>query len=465
MADLLTPWLTGQRWYAAKGTELVELRRVGGLRLNGADEVGIEMHIVRARTADGGTSAYQVPLTYRPQPAPHLADALVGIFSHPSLGVRYVYDAPHDPVFVAALLELLDGGRAASVDDTEDRAVGGAVGVMQRPEPPTPAPAKVLTGEQSNTSIIVGAQGVDPMIIKLFRVLQPGVNPDVVVQTRLATAGCERVPRPVGWIQGTWSEEPAGSLVEGHLAYACEFVADGEDAWRLACRAVQSGAPFLDEAYDLGRATAEVHSVLAGALPTVPADGAVLDRLADGLTRRVHWAVGLVPALGPYAAAALAAVDAVRELADPPALQQIHGDYHLGQVLHSPTRGWVLLDFEGEPLRPLAERLEPDLALRDVAGMLRSFDYAAGHATVNLAGDDSRVAAAQKWSHQARGAFLAGYRAEGGRIDGEPDSPDAGLLRALEIGKAVYEVVYETLNRPDWVSIPLAALRRLTALA
>jgi predicted trehalose synthase len=291
-------------------------------------------------------------------------------------------------------------------------------------------------------------------------VLHAGANPDVVVQTRLAAAGCDRVPRPVGWVEGTWAAGPDGELVEGHLAYACEFVGDGEDAWRVACRAVESGASFADDARDLGLATAQVHTALVEAMPTTVADDTVLGRLADGLAARVTWAVGLVPALGAFAADALAAVAAVRDVAEPPPLQQVHGDYHLGQVLHSPTRGWVLLDFEGEPLRPLAERLEPDLALRDVAGMLRSFDYAARHATVTLPPDDPRSVAAHAWSVQARTAFLEGYEAGGGRVDAGSAST---LLRALEIDKAMYEVVYETLNRPTWVDIPLSALRRLTA--
>lgn len=479
MSDLLRGWIVGQRWYAAKGTALVGLTRIGGFRLGDrggsvdpeggsvGPDVGIEVHVVRTVTADGVTSTYQVPLTYRVRPEPQLAQAEVGVFWHPDLGERHVYDAPHDPAFVAALLDLLNGGRATAAVEAErgpvGRAAGAAVGVMQRPEPPRPAPARVLSGEQSNTSIIVGAAGPDPMIIKLFRVLHPGSNPDVVVQTRLAAAGCDRVPGPVGWVEGSWPLGPAGPLAQGHLAYACEFVADGEDAWRVACRAVEAGTPFAEEAHELGRATAEVHAVLARALPTVPADSALLNRLADGLAGRVRWAVNTVPALEPFAAAALQAMDAVRTLAEPPTLQQIHGDYHLGQVLRSPTRGWVLLDFEGEPLRPLAERLEPDLALRDIAGMLRSFDYAARHATVGLAADDPRAVAAHVWSRQARAAFLAGYAAGGGRIDGETGGAQVALLRALEIDKALYEVVYETLNRPDWVDIPLSALSRLTA--
>jgi 1,4-alpha-glucan branching enzyme len=214
-----------------------------------------------------------------------------------------------------------------------------------------------------------------------------------------------------------------------------------------------------------------VHELLAANLPTRPATAGVLGALADGLDRRVDWAIGQAPVLAGLAAtaglreAARAAADVVRHLGDDPTdagtgarvLQQVHGDYHLGQVLHAPERGWVLLDFEGEPLRPLAERLEPDLALRDVAGMLRSFDYAAGHASLGLPEDDPAVLAAQRWALQAREAFLAGYAERSGHdLD-----RDAALLRALELDKALYEVVYETRNRPDWVPNPVRAVRRL----
>jgi predicted trehalose synthase len=483
MPGLLGPWLTEQRWYAAKGTVLAGLERAGGLWLadpgradsaagpatGDRSSVRIDIHMLTARSGDGSRITYQVPLTYRAQREPTLEHALIGVFEHPVLGDRWVYDGPHDPAFVTALLRLLNGGRAGS----DDGRPGGAVGIMQRAEPPPTGPARVLTGEQSNTSIIVDPTAADAVIVKLFRVLQAGTNPDVVVQTRLAAVGCDRVPRPVGWIEGSWiAPGPSGAtadgslsvsvtdgeLVSGHLAYACEFIRGGEDAWRVACRAVEAGQSFAGPARELGVATALVHTALTGAMPTRQADAALAGRLADGLAGRVRWAVGLVPGLEPYAAAALAAVDAVRSLHHVPALQQVHGDYHLGQVLAS-GRGWVLLDFEGEPLRPMADRLEPDLALRDVAGMLRSFDYAAGHATVELATDDPRAQAAADWAAQARDAFLAGYAAAAGhdpRADGE-------LLRALELDKAMYEVVYETLNRPTWVAIPLSAVRRLAS--
>ena len=359
-----------------------------------------------------------------------------------------------------SLLRLIAHG------DTLGSSAGGDVELTGRVQPGGPlidesGTTSVLKGEQSNTSVIISSGTPSALIVKLFRVVAPGDNPDVVVQTALAAAGCTRVPQPAGSLEGSWPDG-AGGRSHGHLAFASEFLSGSEDAWRVAIRAVGAGEPFADPAHDLGEATAEVHEVLASVLPTVPVSAAVLDALADALLRRVDLAVGEVASLADVAAPAREVMDDVRRLTGVAALQRVHGDYHLGQVLHAPSRGWVLLDFEGEPLRPLAERLEPDLALRDVAGMLRSFDYAAHQTTVHLGEDDRRWPPPGPAAEAARTAFLAGYSARTGR-DLTQDATAMRLLRALELDKALYEVVYEARNRPSWVPIPLGAVHRLLA--
>jgi maltokinase len=292
------------------------------------------------------------------------------------------------------------------------------------------------------------------LICKLFRVLHDGENPDVVVQSALAAAGSTRVPKPVGNIGGEWPDAGApNGIARGHLAFAQEFLPGVDDAWRAALVAVASGADFSERARSLGRATAEVHASLAQAMGTRGATEDDVVALTRSMRARHAAAVSEVPALAEFDSMVRESIEAVSS-ATWPALQRIHGDYHLGQVLDVPNRGWVLVDFEGEPLRPLAERTRPDLALRDVAGMLRSFDYVAGSWEQAHPGGS-----ASSWATRARTAFLHGY-AQSARRD---PRQDVELLNALELDKALYEVVYEARNRPTWLAIPTTAIARLSA--
>jgi predicted trehalose synthase len=242
-------------------------------------------------------------------------------------------------------------------------------------------------------------------------------------------------------------------VARGHLAFAQEFLPGVEDAWRVALASVASGADFSEPARSLGQATAQVHATLAQAMGTRDATDEDVVALTRSMRARHASALSEVPALAAYDSMIRTSIEQV-SAARWPALQQIHGDYHLGQVLDVPDRGWVLVDFEGEPLRPLADRGQPDLALRDVAGMLRSFDYVAGSWEQTHPGRS-----AGPWADRARTAFLDGYTGNAGR---DPRQ-DAALLYALELDKALYEVVYEARNRPTWLSIPTAAIARLSA--
>ncbi|WP_432488987.1 maltokinase N-terminal cap-like domain-containing protein [Kineococcus sp. SYSU DK018] len=456
LAQLLLEWAPRQRWFAHKGAA-VQLRRLERTPL---DEGGVAQLVAfTVRTGhyeEAADTVYAVPITVRHAPDDSLAAALVGHLPDVDGAEAWVYDGPHDPTFTRALLTLVaaeEGAGSPSFGVHGTSADGGL---------PVPAGAstKVLGGEQSNTSIVVSAprgSQQSPLIAKVFRVLSAGDNPDVVVQTALATAGCERVPRPAGWVDGQWTA-PDGSTAHGHVAHLTEFLAGSQDAWRVATAAVEQGRDFSAEAGELGAATAEVHAVLAREMPTEPATPERLSAVADGLAARVAWACTAVPRLRELSRAATERVEAVRRVSGAPDLQRVHGDYHLGQVLRSAERGWVLLDFEGEPLRPLAERSLPDLALRDVAGMLRSFDYAAASGA-GSAGTE----AAGRWAARCREAFLAAYAAGTGVDPREPGSAAATLLAALELDKALYEVVYEVRNRPDWAHIPLSAVERLTS--
>jgi maltokinase len=252
-----------------------------------------------------------------------------------------------------------------------------------------------------------------------------------------------------------------------------DFAANSADGWAMALasvrdlfaegdlRADEVGGDFAAEASRLGETVAVVHAELREALSTGEADPRAL---AAAWHDRLAASVAEVPALAEHAESIHAIYDAVGGLSGPLPTQRVHGDLHLGQTLRTP-RGWLVLDFEGEPAAPLAERVRPDSPLRDVAGMLRSFDYAAFHqlaqwdhtAWSDPDQESQLVWRAREWADRNRSAFCDGYALRAGADPRE----QAVLLRAFELDKAVYEVVYETRFRPAWAAIPLASISRL----
>jgi predicted trehalose synthase len=478
---ILPQWVSRQRWYAGKGRSPV-LTRVGGVRLEDpAGEAEVDVHLLLDESGHSPTM-YQVPLTSRATPLAGGDHALVATLEpgeDGGEGARYLYDGPHDPAFTSALLRLMLEEKTAAFDQERppagdhasngagtrpDTALGcGADGHrLATTDPGVLRASRVLTGEQSNTSIIIDladsmGNARRPLICKLFRVVHHGQNPDVVVQAALSAAGSRRVPDSIGFVSGRWPDGRASAdhgIATGHLAYAQEFLPGVEDAWRVAGAALAAGQDFSEQARGLGRATAEVHTTLARSMGTREATEDDVAALTLIMRSRHAAALSEVPAIAVHDKMIRASIDAVPS-ARWPALQRIHGDYHLGQVLDAPGRGWVLVDFEGEPLRALAERTEPDLALRDVAGMLRSFDYVAGSWEQSHPGHS-----AAPWATRARTAFLEGYAGAAGR---DPRA-DAALLNAFELDKALYEVVYEARNRPTWLEIPLTAIARIARL-
>ncbi|MBD8659915.1 phosphotransferase [Frigoribacterium sp. CFBP 8754] len=441
VAPSLAGWMARQRWYATKG-------RTPAIRVIGSFEADLDgvlaITLLVIDEAPDVPVLYQVPVVARRSPLPGGDAAFIG-----SADDLYLYDAPHDPAYARHLFELLS---STSHVDGSDVAVDGTLHVAAG----TVTRSRVLSGEQSNTSIIYDVTGgpVEHAIAKVFRVLHHGDNPDVTTQAALTEGGSTRVPTTFGSLHATWPDPGRdGGVASGHLAFSQEFLAGSEDAWRVALDAASAGRGFTTEAHDLGVAVAEVHATLARQLGTVEADQDAVDGALVSMRRRITTAAREVPEIAPHADAILRVYDAAGALTWP-RLQRIHGDLHLGQALQSPTRGWTLLDFEGEPLRPMPERSRPDLALRDVAGMLRSFDYVAG----SLAQQTPPVDVGT-WAHDARAAFVDGYVASSG-VDVRAQR---ALLDAFEIDKAVYEAIYESRNRPDWIGIPIAAVERLVA--
>ncbi|WP_166790561.1 maltokinase N-terminal cap-like domain-containing protein [Cryobacterium tagatosivorans] len=461
LPEYVNRWVARQRWYGGTG-RLPALRSIGDWTLPTTEPgVSIRTHLV-LDTASPELPLFQLPLTERVTALAQGEPALVGR----GAGGVFVYDAPQDPGYAPALLSFILGRASSPAALDHDASAHGETlpAGTAAADAATVVASRVVSGEQSNTSIIVDtadAHGIPsrPIICKVFRAVHHGENPDVVLQPALAAAGSRFVPAPLGCLLGEWDDpgQPDGRA-RGHLAFAQEFLPGVEDAWRVALAAAEAGDDFSAEARTLGEATASVHADLARAMPTREATPEFIGGVFEGMCERLRAAAQEVPALGAYRPAIEAVFGRVRS-APWPRLQRIHGDYHLGQVLHAPGRGWVLVDFEGEPLRPMHERDQPDVALRDVAGMLRSFSYSAG--TIGMAHPERDPARAAEWAAACRRAFLEGYAARSGRDVRD----DGALLDAFELDKAVYETVYETRNRPAWLPIPLAAIRSLVEAA
>ncbi|MGW4836152.1 maltokinase N-terminal cap-like domain-containing protein [Streptomyces globisporus] len=439
LAPLLHEWLPRQRWFAGKGRPVTGFRLVAATEMvpvHGTAGPGLLHLLLRveqpSRSVPAADDCYQLLLGVRTSLPPLLTGALVGRVERGPLAGRTVYDALHDPRLADVLLERFR--RPGSL---------GSLRFERTAEIPAGLTPRMLDAEQSNSSLVYG----DAFILKIFRRIFPGTNPDLELPLALAGEGCERVPAPIAWFEAPGAEP----LTLGVLQ---PFLQGARDGWQLALAALAAGRDFLPEARALGRATAEVHTALAAALPTPALRGTQTRQLVAQMTQRLEAAAQAVPALVPYVPGLRAAFDAVTDLGvrgSGWAQQRVHGDLHLGQTLRSADGFWSLIDFEGEPARPLPERRMPAPPVRDVAGMLRSFDYAArSHRPWN-----------PEWAARCRAAYCEGYaQASGSDPRGEPE-----LLRAHETDKAVYEVVYEARHRPDWLPVPMAAIQRLAQSA
>jgi maltokinase len=452
---LLPAWLPKQRWFGAKGRPVRSVAVVSTTPLLTDGEPLLDLVLV-AVTFDDDSSVhhYQLHVGRREHLRGDLEHVAIG-----QVGNCMAYDGLWDTAVTTHLLDSIRAGR--TVGDVRFVPESGAT-IAQG------SPGRVLTAEQSNTSVSWGEQS----ILKVFRRVQPGVNPDLELHRALRSVGSREVAALQGAIEGVLDGEPVT------LAMLQDFAANSADGWSMALasvrdllaeadlRADEVGGDFAAEASRLGETVAVVHAELRRALGESEGDPR---ELARSWRERLSSATVSVPALEQHEDAIRAVYDAVESMPGSIPTQRVHGDLHLGQTLRTPY-GWLVIDFEGEPAAPLAERVRPDSALRDVAGMLRSFDYAAFHQlsqwepTVDWTHPDHDSQAtwhAKEWAQRNRSAFCDGYAL---RADSDPRE-QATLLRAFELDKAVYEALYETRNRPAWASIPLASIARITAEA
>ncbi|GAA3667229.1 maltokinase N-terminal cap-like domain-containing protein [Microbacterium marinilacus] len=464
---MLEAYLVRTRWFGGKGRPF----GVAGIAsLARLDDPGrtVTVHLVTVEYTDeeGGVEQYQVPLSAYEETEDRIGHALVGSVEGDDGRVRYLYDAVHDR---DAMALWLDGFRAAGDAGTVE--TGGLrfhrVAVAGDEEDPLVGELRSspLTGEQSNSSVKFD----DTAIMKVFRKVTPGVNPDIEIHESLTRGGSEHVADLYGWVE---TGDGENVLQLGMLQRFLRTAADGFELATGSVRTLmaepqlsveESGGDFAGEAERLGEALASVHHMLRERFPAQLRGHDTAAELAAAMDGRLDQARRVVPEIEAYADRLRSAYAAVGSLTGIE-LQRIHGDLHLGQTLRT-SHGWKIVDFEGEPGRPFAERALPDSPWRDVAGMLRSFDYAPRVVEMATAGgeDDEaelRAQRAREWSARARRHFLEAYIAAAG--DGaRPEAERAVLLDAYVADKAVYEAMYEKRNRPSWITIPLAALARI----
>ncbi len=443
-SDRLLGWLGEQRWFASKRQTLSGLEVVE----EGAIDDELALAIVQVQFATGAHELYQLLMTQDE------AEDDVDVLS----------DGQHAHRLLAAIDEgrVIDGRHGRfyfrHVDHPEGSSTEGTTSTTMIQTARASEPVRPMGAEQSNSSVVFGER----LALKLFRKLEPGINPDLEMLRFLTAHEYPNIAPLHGWY------EYEGGALAATLAVAQRFVVGGIDGWQLALEEIPSAPDtFLERITALGSATAQLHSVLATdsgdpAFSPQEPSSEFLNLLKATIDDQLERVFGHLPD-DPNVAAIVGLEQEVRERITLPSQGpiggksiRIHGDYHLGQTLYTQD-GWTLLDFEGEPARPLNARRQKRSPLRDVASMLRSFSYATWAVKLQRG-----LEAPADFEERARAAFLDAYF----------DSVDAALLPSgaaqvesllatFELEKALYELQYELDNRPDWVPIPVSGILRL----
>ncbi len=441
-------WIVAQRWFGSKAREVAHIDVAECIPLR--EEVPqLALALVEARFGEGTHETYQVPLGLRPVDE-GWSERVIG-----EADGWTIYDALADP---AAGRELLHRMRSGGIETVEEGTLRFRWAASAGAEQGGTVDVRPVGVEQSNSSIVFGTD----LILKAFRRVEPGVNPELELLRFLSERGFPNIAALAGWY------EYEGRFIDATLGILQEYLAGARDGWELALEELASDpSGLLTRLRSLGQVTGDLHTALGSDnsnpdfAPDEPSQEALslLTADVDEQIERIFRDLPETEALAPIAGRGQDVREKLQALSHIGAGGRVirtHGDYHLGQTMLS-DRGWVILDFEGEPARPLAERRLKRSPLRDVAGMLRSFSYAAAGARL-LRG----VEVPEDWEPDARATFLEGYfdRVEPSLLP-PGEAPTRQLLAVFELEKAVYELRYELNNRPDWVSIPVAGILRL----
>ena len=469
----MTTYLGEARWFAGKGRtyEVTAVQRVG--TLPGPPVVTVDILTVEyaaTETEDAAVEHYQMPLSHYPEEQGRIHHAYLGPHHDEELGEVHTYDAVHDREAMQVYLQTF----ADTAPGRPNQYGGLAFHRLTGHELDTDVHSTLFSGEQSNSSVAFG----EDSLLKVFRRVTPGRNPDIEIHRALTEAESTDIAALYGWIESGDGIEGDGDLWD--LGMLQQFLRTASDGWGLALASARNlfaeadlhaeevGGDFAGEAHRLGATVSEVHELLRHHFGSSPYDA---KHAAEGMRDRLEAVTAVVPELAAHAPALEALFTTVAEAGDTPgneqSAQRVHGDLHLGQTLRT-SLGWKLVDFEGEPLKPLELRKLPDSPWRDVAGMLRSFDYAAQSVVKDLHSADTPGAQiiyrAHEWISRNRAAFLDGYVEHRSETGGGPLTPtEQALIDAYEADKAVYEVLYEARNRPTWLDIPMTAIDRIGA--
>jgi len=442
----LLAFVASRRWFGAKSREVAHARLVDLVPLP-SDDPPLAIGLAEIRYQPGTHDVYQLLLGTRPAGGDEHSRVV-------RAGDEELFDALENAAGSACIPDLMGGGAVL------DAAGGSQIRFAAAgPDMPAIGPARPLGANQSNSAVVFG----EDLLLKAYRRLEPGTNPELELLRFLSERGFPNVPQLLGWY------EREGEPIEATLGILLSYVADARDGFTLALEALgHDPASVLPRLRRLGAVTATMHALLASDVtdprfaPEEPSaqsidlirasiDEEIVDlfaRLPDeeglaGLGARVEEVRDILRAIEP-------AGDLGRRI-------RHHGDFHLGQALWSGD-DWVLIDFEGEPARPIAERRGKRLPLRDVAGLLRSISYAAWVARL-----DHGAEVPEEWEADARSAFLEGYQevVEPLRLLPALRETTRDLLNLFELEKAVYELRYELDHRPEWARIPAAAIASL----
>ncbi len=481
-SEQLVHFLTRQRWFGAKGEAPTGASVVDWVPL-ACDATPLAVARIRVETS-AGPLVYQVPIAARAQMLDDPPQsALIAVVAHDG-GTLHLFDAVHEPAFRALIADAVRIGFSATSSSATKWLVE-----------PTHAAADLSVGaptclvgvEQSNTSLIVG----DRAVVKLFRRLASGANPDVEVTRFLTTqARFTHTPEFLGELR---FEDASGSTTAGMTQ---SYVPGATDLWTYALERARPyfAAPdgreepnaFPADAKALGAVTRAMHTALASrdddpSFAPEPASSADVERWAHRTQQSIRDSLGLLerqlatPAFPrdrlPEAQALVRRRDRYIEFVDEITDEldddvglctRIHGDFHLGQVLRAPDGELMIIDFEGQPSTPLNERREKTSPLRDVAGMLRSFAYAAATLAMRDAKQvppHVRELRSGRWERDVRNAFLEAYFSD--PADRTTAAASRGLVTLFEAEKAFYELSYELNHRPTWAWIPMRGISKL----